>query len=747
MEIIIGIIIVYVIYRVIKGAFSSKKQPSAKPEITFQFKTSRPNSFRGEFQRDEKPVGERAKWYSARQSVSVQGYDIAGGLIYVGETLLDRSGYENDACLINPKLKVSQAEPWDGGDEMGYWPQYGRISSRCRGAYLKWLVGGRSEPEANIGYVFLFFYGLERRLFVDGQQDSVPTEERAEIIQEVNRLLKIYGGNRSFRGYASNLLAMEWVLYQSDKPAPNYIDFNDRYCSEPFQVVLAKYVSAGQPIPADVALQWIILHPEFGLRTPTRRCAKEFRELFIHRYKHQFGDGLFVKPNKTPLKLEYRAASSSIRGDLKLKVPDMPNPFILTAPLKKISSLVEECTIELEPYSRFLGRKDNDPNSLLAVALLPSELMQQLPAVNKVKLYLAQVCANGMKIISVESLYQSFGEKVPLQIGKKESESLTALVEGVGFGMAPDIRFHNMKPVLDGKVVIFRNGHGVDFRPSREYRTIGTMLRLGAMVSQIDEDFSPAEEAILQSLIYDNRDLTELEKASLQAFLHWCLNTPQGTAGIKQMLADVSSAEKTAISHILISVAYADGRVDPKEIRQLEKLYSTLGLNKEQVTSDLHTLAAANEPITVSLRDPESSFSIPKPKLDSVNSKGFNLNEELIRIREEETRKVKGVLEGIFSDQIEEVLEIGASVSVSESANPLSSLDQGHQNFFHRLLKQETWERSSLHDLCKELGLMVDGAMEVLNEWAFANANAPLIEDGDPVFVDVNLAREIINVQ
>ncbi|NTV51339.1 MAG: hypothetical protein HGA69_00685, partial [Desulfobulbaceae bacterium] len=65
---------------------------------------------------------------------------------------------------------------------------------------------------------------------------------------------------------------------------------------------------------------------------------------------------------------------------------------------------------------------------------------------------------------------------------------------------------------------------------------------------------------------------------------------------------------------------------------------------------------------------------------------------------------------------------------------------------FDRLLQQETWERSSLHDLCKELGLMVDGAMEVLNEWAFDNANAPLIEDGDPVFVDVNLAREIINV-
>ncbi len=744
--IVIGIITFYIIYQLVKGTSSSKKLP-AQPEITVRFEVSDHSRDRGEIERYERPSGKPAKWYSAGQSVNVQGYDITGGLIYVGETLIDTSGYNNDACLINPKLKVSPAEPWDGGDEMDYWPQYGRISARCRGAYLKWLASGRSEPETNIGYVFLFFYGLERRLFVDGPKEAVPERERTEIVQEVNRLLKIYGGNRSFRGYASNFLAMEWVLYQSDKPVPSYLDFNDRYCSEPFQVVLAQYVAAGKPIPAEISLQWIILHPEFGLRTPARRCVKEFRELFVRRYKQQFGEGLLIKPNKTPLKLEYRAASSSIRGNLNLNVPELPNPFILTAPLKKLSALVEECTLELEQYSRFLGRKENDPNSLAALALLPKELMQQAPAAKKIQSHFAQACTNGAGLINVERLYESFGEKAPLQIGKKESENLAMLVEGMGFGMAPDIRFHNMKPTLDGKVAIFPKGHGVDFRPSREYRTLATILRLGAMVSQIDDDLSPAEEAILQRLIYENRDLIQLEKESLLALLHWCLNTPQGIAGIKQRLAEVSSVEKTAISHILISVAYADGRIDPKEVKQLEKLYTTLGLNKEQVTSDLHTLAAASEPVTVGLRDSEPSFSIPKPKLESVKPMGFSLNEELIRIREEETRQVKGVLEEIFSDQDEERTDVDVSMPTSQPATPLSSLDQAHQNFFHRLLKQETWERSSLHELCKELGLMVDGAMEVLNEWAFDNASAPLIDDGDPVFVDVTLAKEILNVQ
>jgi hypothetical protein len=40
---------------------------------------------------------------------------------------------------------------------------------------------------------------------------------------------------------------------------------------------------------------------------------------------------------------------------------------------------------------------------------------------------------------------------------------------------------------------------------------------------------------------------------------------------------------------------------------------------------------------------------------------------------------------------------------------------------------------------------MVDGALEVINEWAFQKVKAPLIEDGELVFFDLDLAREIIN--
>ena len=333
--------------------------------------------------------------------------------------------------------------------------------------------------------------------------------------------------------------------------------------------------------------------------------------------------------------------------------------------MKKVSAIAEECCAELDAYSRYLGRKDKDPKSITAMALLPKELMGQAPGADQVKARFAKVCAKGLGMISVETLYRVLNERPPSTLGKKELENLGALLDGLGYGMAPDIRFHNMKLVLDGKVIIFPHGHGQEFQPSKEFRTVCTILRLGAMVSQIDSDRSNAEKSVLIGLIRDNRELSKIEKYSLLAFMHWCLITPQGTSGLKQQLSNVSDSIKAAISRILVTVAHADGKTDLKEVKQLEKLYTMLGLDKKLVTNDIHVLAASTGPVTVGLRDPDVSFTIPKKPAEKA-AKSFSLNEELIKIREEETRLVQGVLEGIFAEQPEETVVAPTAAAVLE---------------------------------------------------------------------------------
>lgn len=731
MEILIGLLIFFLIYKFLVKPSITKK---AEPEISFRVQYS--DNF-------EKPKGKPAKWIPPGQHITIQGHELSDGFVYVGEKLIDLSGYQNDACLVNPKCKIKKAEPWEGAEDMDYWPRYSEISPRCRGSYLKWLTTGRSEPEAYIGYVFLFFYGLERRIFVDAIAGDVPDDERHAIVKEVQRLTHIYGNNNSFNRYANKFIAMEWALFHQGVHFPNYIDLYSFRFSEPFQVLLAHNIANGKPLTDAMAMQWLHLSPDFSLRTPARRCANEFQTLFKKYFDEKFPDGMTVKPNKRKLDIYFHAASPSLNYNLVLNLPDLPDPFPLKGPLNKINAIAEQCTNALEPYSRYLGRKGNNPKSMAAFSLLPKDLLLKRPGFKDAREKLTKACEKGPILLDVEKFYAGFGEALPMKMNKKESETLAKFMENMGFGIAPDVRFHHSNPIAEGKIVVFEKGHGIDFQPSREYRTISTILRLGAMVSQVDKDISHKEELLLSQLVTDNRELNGIEKDSLLAFLKWCLYTPQGITGIKQRLSSLKNEEKIAIGHILISVAHADGRIDPSEIKQLEKLYTQLGLDKSQVTNDLHTLAAtsvAHEPVTVAKKDESQSHSIPKPDAEPVV--GFSLNEELIRIRHAETQQVKGLLEDIFVTVEEDEI---VSIEPETSTTAINLLDKPHQDLLNQLLQKESWSRDSLHEMCKKLELMVDGAMETINEWAYDQVNAPLIEDGDPLFIDIDLAKEIIN--
>jgi len=107
-----------------------------------------------------------------------------------------------DPALINPSLKVATRNPDSAGTKMGYWPSYSTIEPECRLAYLQWLADGKKDPNASIGYVFLYFYGIERRIIADMPAD----EEILALVAEIERLRSIYSSNGSFGGYSARLI-------------------------------------------------------------------------------------------------------------------------------------------------------------------------------------------------------------------------------------------------------------------------------------------------------------------------------------------------------------------------------------------------------------------------------------------------------------------------------------------------------------------------------------------------------------
>jgi hypothetical protein len=303
----------------------------------------------------------------------VAGTVLRGGLLYVSSGLPEARNGTVEPALMDPWLPIDPQRPDWSGESMGYWPSYSTVSPQARAAYLSWLAGGRNSPNAYIGYVFLYFYGLERRLIIDVANLPDPAREYAILTEEIRRLLKIYRGNGSFRGYAESLLNAAAILdpaIRYDRP-PEVAGWSYELPME-LRIGLAQLSIAGRPIPADWALSWYCHHPETFLRTPATRCAEEFQELFAARYQARFGDGMVLKPNKARLSVSYAAASSGFHGSVTLENSTLPDVGKLTGPITKLRELAESATNDLDAYSRYLGRNPTEANSPAAIALLPA---------------------------------------------------------------------------------------------------------------------------------------------------------------------------------------------------------------------------------------------------------------------------------------------------------------------------------------------------------------------------------------
>lgn len=70
-----------------------------------------------------------------------------------------------DPCLVDPSKAVASSGDFTER-QTNYWPSYSQISDSARRAYLNWLADGKKHPEADVGYVFLYFYGLAGRSYL-----------------------------------------------------------------------------------------------------------------------------------------------------------------------------------------------------------------------------------------------------------------------------------------------------------------------------------------------------------------------------------------------------------------------------------------------------------------------------------------------------------------------------------------------------------------------------------------------------
>jgi len=682
-------------------------------------------------------------WKPAASEFVVQGFVIKQGFLYVGEKMPapDQSGAP-DAALVNPRLNACSCDFDNEGKNLSYWPSYSEIPPASRGAYLNWLANGRKDENIGIGYVFLYFYGLERRLLHDAVKQDVPKQEIIDIINEIIRLMTIYSEkSRSFRNYASSLLNIAMILHFPDEADAVPIELLSESYDYPALLKwrLGQLAKQGEPIPFKWAFLWYMSCPDKTLRKAAQRCPNEFKTLFETKYQERFGSGMIVPLNKTKLKINYRPASQSLMygnvfGEVKSDYADLT---VISGPINKLGQIAEECYKELDSFSRYLGSYPDKYNSVYAQFLLPKILLQrtnsQVFTALKNKLCDQEIMERGLKLIPVKTLLAEIELGGSDQLAKNDILTIVEVLAKMDLGIEPDIRFCSIKMTTEQRACIFRiNSPKPDEDNVRHYLRL--LLRLGVIIAEADENVSSQEVDFLTNMI-ENSKLSDDDRIRFYAFLEFLFNNDTGISDLKTKLAALDGQQQNVIGNAMLELLHADGVVAPSEIIQLEKIYKMLGLDSSRIISQIHNFqAAAQEPVLVQAATGNNAFAIPPS-----NTKGskIQLSQEQISKKTRETKEVCKILSSIFDTDEDEP-------SSAPVVTVIKGLDWAHSKLFNEIIRKEEWARSELEKLCNPLSLMPDGALEILNEFAYATAGNPMIDGDDPIYIDLEIAKEIL---
>lgn len=684
-------------------------------------------------------------WVPADNTAEVAG-QIIGGMVYVGRGLKAQRLNSPDNCLIDPKLPVARSEPDVEGRLMPYWPSYSQIDVRSRLAYLQWLSSGRKNKDFGIGYVFLFLYGLERRVLLD----RCGAQERALIAAELRRLQAVFGDNGSFRRYSAALLDAVAVLDgapELSKPALG---------SPGWEIPLATRLAIGRRIrqgirpEADWLLAWWWDHPETRVRMPAKRAFAEFSRLFALRLSERYPDGLHIREPKARLRYRYRAASGSFEVDLSTELGDVPDISNVSGPIRKLSVIAESCMDDLDSFSRYLGRNPNGRDTIEGHALLPPELASELPnrELDELKDWSAEIIRDNDGLVQVDLLLERLEGHRPPKVSRKALATVADALARLGIGFAPDPRYALRAPRLGEPIVLFApvGGNTKLQNTSAHYPGVLLSVMLGAFVAHADGAVSAHERRRLEEEIDHVRRLSEAEKARLKANLKWALHVKPKLGDLRRHLKDLPKDLRQVLARLAVAVAGADGNIDPGEVNALKKLYKALALDDGDVFSDLHAMTArpAHEPVTVRPRATPAGYSLPNsPEQDTARST-FSLDMDRVDAILSDTTKASVVLDEIFSDEGNDDEQLAAADTDEQySGNPLDALESDHRTLARALVARRSWTRDEFGKLVGDHGLMADGALESLNEWAFDAWDEPFVDDDGDLIINPAIAAQL----
>jgi uncharacterized tellurite resistance protein B-like protein len=700
---------------------------------------------------------ENITWVGDSQEIRIYNYLIPNPLIYLSTNHIENS----EASCIDLSLPIGKPIS-ELKRVLGYWPRYASISPDQRANYLLWLSKGRSAELLDIGYAFLFFYGLEYRGLIEQKDISI-------IIQEVNSLLKKFTFSGSFNSYLSSFLAYiaaQHLLNISEDDFSKFFENPLDLSSNQVLVALAWYTNQRKAISWEIAYSLANTIPDTPKSVVTQKLSKQFKQLFETKFKLQYPNGLIIEPSLRNYKLEYRPASPSLlpyyqnySKEKQIEVVEISNPLGKKSQFKTIFSIWNETIEELKPASRKVGKGEEELTAQ-AYQALPDSLKQEIDHPDKVRW--DQVIANSNQerefiIVPVSSLASLNQIEKRERLTPTQSKNLYSTARDVGYILIPDPRITGTSYRWDDSIAVYPLPDKRTFT-SESYPTVAFILELGMSIALVDEKFSPEEQDHLDRFIFGSFELTSLDVECLKQYQQILIQNPPSLERLGTRLKEhLTESNKLVIAKYLRDMALADGEIDQSEYKALNKIFKTMGLRKDDIQtlfpSEL-TTTPSEQPIQIS---PPTSIRHGEAIGAAVTYEPlFSLNQDLLIVTLDKTREIQNILQGLINQEDEEILEnpevidgksiieeppLSVSVKIQEKSldETLIGLHSKYLPFLKDILASNSHLKSDLQKFCRNYKFMMDATIEEINTWSDENLGDFLFENTEDDEISFNL--------
>jgi uncharacterized tellurite resistance protein B-like protein len=637
-----------------------------------------------------------------------------------------------DASLIEARLPVSPPGTAPQ-EELPYWPSYRQASPSQRSYYLDWLLGGRRCPETPLGYVFIYFYGLERRVLSD-HQDHEPA------LTELLRLMSIYTKSNSFRSYASSFL---WraifdaasLGHVSPTLVSTAIRATQRWHDDTLAFALAAFYLLAQPLSAEIAMA--ITVPRAPSSVVVKRNPEMFRRLFDAKYQARFGAGLTLRAAKNHRNIDYHPASATLVGRSdrqQFLVTKVPNVAGLSSQFEPLLEIWSACIDDLRAYDRAQRSVNGKGTTSAMYEALPETVRSEdHPEFDAwLALWRKYDTPDGPPLLPIGELAAIKELPIAKSLTRKQSLAICSSADAMGFGIEPDCRLTGTSYEWDTRVALFI----LDEPPSEmgSYFAAAMLLELGMAVAGADGNVDELELKYIEQHLERRFELTVDQAKRLGCLRHILKHAEKHELRLAKRAAQVLSIDqRLVIGDFLVGIAATDQVVTAAETAALRRAYHALDLDISQLDR---------------LLVPQNSDSHPSRESAPAS---FTLDLAVIATKMRETAEVAAILEkamAVPEDELQAVRSpfrsaidlahptttrspaADSQTTVATPSEEFEGLAAQYCPFLRLALQKPTWLKTELESVARDQQLMLSGTVEAINEWSQERFGDWLIEEG-----------------